>query len=295
LFSAGEDLTKFSGDTKYNIMFGPDICGPPTKKIHFIHNYNGENHLWEKQPKAESDELTHLYQFVLKPDNSYTVSVDGKEVEKGTLESDWKLLPPKMINDPAASKPSDWVDTKRIADPNDKKPEDWDNEPAQIVDSSASKPDDWDTELDGEWEAPMIDNPKYKGEWRAKMIDNPDYKGEWVHPQIPNPDYKEDKGLYLYKSFGGVGIDIWQVKSGTIFDNIWIGFDVAEADKYVEDVFKPMAAAEKAAFDKAEEVRKEEEKKERDEREKQEAANADNDNDGDDDDDEEDAPKHDEL
>ena len=29
--------------------------------------------------------------------------------------------------------------------------------------SKAKKPDDWDDEEDGEWEAPMIDNPEYKG------------------------------------------------------------------------------------------------------------------------------------
>lgn len=30
--------------------------------------------------------------------------------------------------------------------------------------------------MDGEWEAPQIDNPEYKGEWRPKTIKNPDYK-----------------------------------------------------------------------------------------------------------------------
>jgi len=274
LFPSGVDLTKFSGDTEYNIMFGPDICGPPTKKIHFIHRYNGENHLWNKTPTAQTDERVHLYQFVLKPDTSYTVSVDGKQVESGKMEEDWKLLPPKMIDDPAQSKPADWVDVKKIADPNDKKPEDWDNEPAQIADPDASKPDDWDVELDGEWEAPMIDNPKYKGEWKAKMIDNPAYKGEWKHPQIENPDYKPDPEMYAYKSFGGVGIDIWQVKSGSIFDNIWIGTDVAEANKWVEDVFKPMQEGEKKMQD--------EEKKKADEAK---ASDDDNDDDDDDDDD----------
>jgi hypothetical protein len=35
------------------------------------------------------------------------------------------------------------------------------------------QPDDWDDELDGEWEAPKIDNPKYKGAWKPKQIANP--------------------------------------------------------------------------------------------------------------------------
>ena len=32
----------------------------------------------------------------------------------------------------------------------------------------AKKPDDWDDEEDGEWEAPMIDNPEYKGHFGFK-------------------------------------------------------------------------------------------------------------------------------
>lgn len=33
----------------------------------------------------------------------------------------------------------------------------------------AKKPDDWDDEEDGEWEAPMIDNPEYKGHFGFKI------------------------------------------------------------------------------------------------------------------------------
>ena len=58
----------------------------------------------------------------------------------------------------------------------DKKPDNWVEE-KRIVDEKAKKPDDWDDEEDGEWEAPMIDNPEYKGEWTVKRISNPAYKG----------------------------------------------------------------------------------------------------------------------
>eukprot|EP00960_Hanusia_phi_P035692 751872-Hanusia_phi.AAC.3 len=62
----------------------------------------------------------------------------------------------------------------------------------QIVDPDAKKPDDWDDESDGEWEPPMIDNPKYQGEWKAKRIKNPAYKGKWEAPEIDNPDFVDD-------------------------------------------------------------------------------------------------------
>ena len=69
-------------------------------------------------------------------------------------------------------------------DPEDKKPEGWDDIPAQIADPEAKKPEDWDDDEDGEWTAPMIDNPEYMGEWKPKRIKNPAYKGVWEHPEV---------------------------------------------------------------------------------------------------------------
>jgi len=39
---------------------------------------------------------------------------------------------------------------------------------------------------------------------------------------IPNPDFKEDPNLYLYEDNAFVGFELWQVKAGSIFDNILI-------------------------------------------------------------------------
>merc|ERR1712086_839245 len=147
-------------------------------------------------------------------------------------------------------KPEDWVDEAEMDDPEDKKPEGHDDIPAKLADPKATKPDDWDDESDGEWEAPQIDNPDFKGAWSAKRIANPAYKGVWAPKKIANPEYVDDDTLYSYDSFAYVGIDVWQVKSGTIFDNILITDDVAAAKKAEEE-----AAAKKAEEDakKAEE------------------------------------------
>jgi len=204
----GMDRENYNGETPYNIMFGPDICGASTKKTHLIFNYKGTNHLVKKEMKCEADEFTHLYTLIVHPDNTYSVSIDGKEVQKGNLKEDFDMLPPKKIKDPNASKPSDWVDEKMIPDPQDKKPEGWDDIPREMVDPDAKKPEDWDDELDGEWEAPMVPNPEYKGEWKPKMIENPAYKGEWVHPMIDNPDWHDDDNLYSYDSHKYIGIEI---------------------------------------------------------------------------------------
>jgi len=256
------DGESFNGDSKYYIMFGPDICGY-TKKIHFIINYDGKNVLWKKEPRAESDEKTHFYTLVLNSDNTYEVLVDNEKKESGKLEDDWELLKAKVIDDPSDKKPSDWVDEAEIVDPEDKKPEDWDHEPATIQDPEATKPDDWDEEEDGTWEAPTIPNPKHKGEWKAKRIANPAYKGVWKPKQIPNPEYKDDDKLYHFSDIAHVGLDLWQVKSGSIFDNVLVSDDAADAVALYKD-YKKHLDAETAAKNAEDEKNKTEEKKDDD-------------------------------
>lgn len=51
-----------------------------------------------------------------------------------------------------------------------------------------------------------------------------------MHPQIANPAYAPDATLYSFPSFGAVGIEVWQVKAGTIFDNILVTDSIAEAE-----------------------------------------------------------------
>jgi len=262
ILPGGFEQASFNGDTPYNIMFGPDICGTTTKKTHLIVSNKGKNHLIKKEIKTETDEWTHLYTLILKSDNTFQVLIDEKEVSSGSLKTDFDILPPKEIKDPSAKKPADWVDEKKIADPTDKKPEGWDDIPAEIADPDAKKPEDWDDELDGQWEPPMIDNPAYKGEWQPKLIENPAYKGEWIHPVIPNPDYYEDDNLYLFEDNSFVGFELWQVKAGTIFDNIIVTDDKAEADKFAE-LTKKTQEGEKKAFDKEESERKAKEEEER--------------------------------
>merc|ERR1719361_1289774 len=147
-------------------------------------------------------------------------------------------------------KPDDWVDQAKLDDPEDAKPEDWDK-PEHIADPDATKPEDWDDEMDGEWEPPMIDNPEYKGEWKPRQIDNPDYKGPWVHPEIDNPEYNPDdaKDIGKYAENCKIGFDLWQVKSGTIFDNMMITDDPAEAKAAGESLWAVTKEAEKKMKD----------------------------------------------
>lgn len=287
------DQAKFNGDSQYHIMFGPDVCGTSTKKVHVIFNHKGKNLLIKKEIAAPVDQLTHVFTLVVKADNTYEVLIDGERKEGGRLEDDFDFLAPKKIQDPSQSKPSDWVDDALMDDPSDVKPADYDSVPKEIPNPEAEKPADWDDEADGEWEAPLIANPEYKGAWRAKRIANPAYKGKWVHPEIDNPDYVADANIAQYADIGAVGFELWQVKAGTIFDNILLTDSVEEATTFRDQTWGATKTAEKEAFDAEEKKRTDKEAAEREaaeaERKAAEAAKAaDDDEDEDDDEDDKD-------
>eukprot|EP00798_Chlamydomonas_sp_ICE-L_P002098 gene2098-18158_t len=247
--SSAADMESFGGETPYSIMFGPDICGQ-TKKVHVILNYNGENHLIKTDIKAKSDSLTHVYTLVIKPDNTYAVYIDLEEVAKGSLEEDWDMLLPKTIKDPKASKPEEWDERPKIDDPEVSKPDGYDDIPPTIADPEATMPEDWDEEEDGTWEAPTIPNPEFKGEWRQPQIENPEYKGMWVAPDIENPEYVSDPNLYVFPESKFLGFELWQVKTGTIFDNIMVGDSFDDAKAFAESTWGAMKEAEKDAYEK---------------------------------------------
>ncbi|CAG8028863.1 unnamed protein product [Penicillium salamii] len=197
--------------------------------------------------------------------------------------------PEKEIDDPKDTKPADWVDEIQIADPEATKPADWDEEaPFEIVDEAATqpadwledeatsipdpeaeKPEDWDDEEDGDWLAPTVPNPKcadvsgcgpwtrpmtknpeYKGKWEAPLIDNPAYKGIWAPRKIKNPAFFEDKTPSNLEPMGAIGFEIWTMQSDILFDNVYIGHSVEDAEKLRQETFDvkfPIEEAEEEA------------------------------------------------
>lgn len=87
-----------------SIMFGPDICGYTTKKVHAIITYKGKNLLLKPEVTCETDQLTHVYTLVIKPDNTYKILIDNVEKQSGGLYEDWDFLAPRQIPVPEAKK-----------------------------------------------------------------------------------------------------------------------------------------------------------------------------------------------
>merc|ERR1712187_982000 len=145
----------------------------------------------------EGEGTSHVYRLTVKPDNNVKVEIDEEKIYEGSIKEDWEMLKPKEISDPEDKKPDDGVDDSMMDDPEDKKPDDWVEE-KRMVDSEAKKPDDWEDK------------------------------------KIANPEYEDDDMLYKYDDFGFLGFDLWQVKGGTIFDNVIITDDKAEADAFAK-------------------------------------------------------------
>ncbi|XP_076446749.1 calnexin-like isoform X2 [Babylonia areolata] len=291
------DLKSFHDKTPYTIMFGPDKCGMD-HKLHFIFRHKNpktgeieEKHA--KKPTANidsyfTDRKTHLYTLVVNPDQTFEMRIDHGVVNKGSLLEDFNppVNPPKEIEDPNDKKPADWDDREKIPDPEATKPDDWDeNEPSTIIDPDATKPDgwlddeprlvpdpeavkpdDWDDEMDGEWEAPLIDNvkckeapgcgeweapsipnPKYRGKWKPPMIDNPNYKGVWKPRMIENPAYFEDSNPYKMTPIGALGLELWSMSDDIMFDNFLIADDIKVAEEFAAASWEIKSNEERAA------------------------------------------------
>ncbi|UYV62748.1 CANX [Cordylochernes scorpioides] len=286
--SSDLDLHTFTDATPYTIMFGPDKCGVDSK-LHFIFRHRNpksgkqEEKHWKRAttvPKLEDifkDKKPHLLTLILMPDNTFEVLLDKRSVHKGSLLEEFSppVNPPSEIDDPtdkkpddwderdkipdpSAQKPTDWDETapRQIPDPNSKKPDDWlDNEPELIPDPNAEKPKDWDDDMDGEWEAPLISNPKcenvgcgewkpaminnpaYKGKWKAPMIDNPKYMGKWKARKIPNPDFFEDLHPYKMIPIAAIGFELWSMSENILFDNLIITDDPYVADHWAQETW----------------------------------------------------------
>lgn len=198
------------------------------------------------------------------------------------------LEEPSYIEDPTAEKPADWDEREFIidesaekpadydekygdmwvADPAVNKPEGWNDDesvPKYIRDKTAQKPAEWNDDEDGEWIAPFIKNPLCAvgcGRWEAPMVVNPNYVGEWVPPSIENPAYRGPWTPPLIKNTAvttseilsqpitAVGFDLWSMQADTMFNNIYVGHSVVEAERIGNETFIPKLKVEQEIYDK---------------------------------------------
>ncbi|GFS20500.1 calnexin-like protein [Elysia marginata] len=241
------NLKMLTDKTPYTIMFGPDKCGND-HKLHFIfrhkHPKTGEfeeKHAERPTAKLETyftDRKTHLYTLIVNPDNSYEMKVDNTVVSSGSLLENFSppVNPPKEIDDPNDKKPADWDEREK----DDEMDGEWE---APRVDNPACK----DAPGCGPWEKPSIPNPNYKGIWKPPMIDNPDYKGQWAPRRIPNPNYFEDDNPYKMTPINAVGLELWSMTDNIVFDNFIIADNFSVVDDFTAITWEMKNLQERAA------------------------------------------------
>ena len=81
-------------------------------------------------------------------------------------------------------------------------------------------------------------SPKYS------QVDNPDYLGVWAPKKIPNPNFFTDDQPHAMAPIGGLGIELWTMQDGILFDNILIANDASVASALAAKTFVPRRAAE---------------------------------------------------
>ncbi|CCH58226.1 hypothetical protein TBLA_0A04310 [Henningerozyma blattae CBS 6284] len=208
------------------------------------------------------------------------VAIAGNFLDKNSFEP--SLIPEQFIIDTTDTKPLDWDDRKQIPDPSIPKPEGWDDR-EYITDTNAIKPSDWNEDLlpmipdptnpkpewwkddvDGKWEPtmirnpdcqnlsgcgpweqPIIANPNYQGTW-ATLIDNPNYQGEWEPRKINNPEYYyEEHPGQIDNSIGALMLEFWSGSENLVFDNIYVGKHIDEAELIGNRTFIPKRQVER--------------------------------------------------
>ncbi|XP_055975772.1 calreticulin-3 isoform X1 [Sorex fumeus] len=212
VFPSHLDQKQLNRNSQYYIMFGPDICGFDVTKVHVILHFKNQYHSNKKTIRCKVDGFTHLYTLVLRPDLSYEVRIDGQVAESGDIEYDWNLESLKSAAKKTQTEPQRWE-------------QDWDK---QFLDAGPSAPSDWNSKLDGDLQAPLLQKPPYQDGLKAKGINN----DVWLHHKLKNTNYLTEYDLSEFENIGAIGLELWQVRSGTIFDNFLITDDEEYAEKF---------------------------------------------------------------
>lgn len=281
----------FSDTFPYRIMFGPDVCGSVTNKVHFIIHYNGEEHQLIEAPfPAEPDFKTNLYTLIIHPDQRFEIRVNGVVRRAGSLLDDALFEPPLRgaldVFDPTDEVPANWDSRLFVPDPKEpKKPADYPNtnesllfdttarkpkkwnesEPLFVPDPDQTAPATWNEAEDGPWPGmvkinpkcehlnpakgegcgpwhpPLVRNKYYQREWTQPLMPNPNYMGEYKRRSVPNPDRLSESARPsdLEGTIGAVGFELFTSSALILFDNLYVGHSVVDAENIGNATWSP--------------------------------------------------------
>lgn len=62
-------------------------------------------------------------------------------------------------------------------------------------------------------------------------------QGKWQPRSIPNPGYFEDPHPFRMSPVGAVGLELWSLTAGVLFDNILLSDDLNTAQRWTQDTW----------------------------------------------------------
>ncbi|XP_038627729.1 calreticulin-3 [Tachyglossus aculeatus] len=221
LFPSDVDPENLSENSYYYIMFGPDICGFETRITHVILSSRNKYISNKKRIRCKVDGFTHLYTLILRRDQTYKVRIDAKLVASGNINDDWDFSSLGKIENPSSRKREECAERTH----------------AENL-SGVCKERDFFLDMIGRKtsivELPgksMIQNPLCKSDLKPKNTDDQNYKEDWPQSEMKNEEHVTDFNNAVYENIGVIGLELWQVRSGTIFDN----FLITDSEEYAKD------------------------------------------------------------
>jgi len=211
---------RFNRDTPYSILFGPDNCGSGKDQILFSFAHKnpvtgkiGMKHLKNPPRTSGNTSLTALYTLAVETDQTFRILLNNEIVREGSLLSDFEpaVNPPEMIEDRDDVKPSWWDERELIADPT-------------AIQSLGDE--------DPNWSPPLVANHKYNGQWSPR--------------QIKNPEFLLDKHPNRFQEVNAVGIEVWTLEGGIVFDNIILTHDRNMLSKFTAKTWELKRGMEEA-------------------------------------------------
>uniref|UniRef100_A0A2K5ECS5 Calreticulin-3 n=1 Tax=Aotus nancymaae TaxID=37293 RepID=A0A2K5ECS5_AOTNA len=194
VFPADIDQKNLNEKSQYYIMFGPDICGFDVKKVHVILHFKNQYHENKKLIRCK---VSGVVAHACSPS---TLGGQGKWITLGqefeTSLNNLKKAPRRRGECLQCQLPG------RVSD--------------------------WNGELDGDWQAAMLHKPPCQDGLKPKGID----RDIWLHHKMKNTNYLTQYDLSEFEDIGAIGLELWQVRSGTIFDNFLITDDEEYADNF---------------------------------------------------------------
>ena len=94
IMESKSDMARFSQDLPFAIKFGPDLCGPSFRRVHFVITYNGIEYETNHPLGFIKDPFTHSYTLIIRKNNTFSVLLDGDVVDEATLEERFDFKKP---------------------------------------------------------------------------------------------------------------------------------------------------------------------------------------------------------